>query len=126
MIRYYTKSVPLTVAKALRDAGYNELCFYFYHEDLNAKSSKIGTFTNWNEEPGFISMPTYAEVLDWLLNKEVLIEEETTPRTNGATNFIVRNTMSEPLFAICTDDWYKDFDTCIIKALEILKNYEHF
>ena len=126
MIKYYTKSVPLTVAKALRDAGYNEPCFYFYHEDLNAKSSNIGTFANWNEEPGFISMPTYAEVLDWLQSKEMLIETETSWRTSGASVFTVRNAVGEKLDSICNDDWFNDFDKAIIKALKCIENNEQF
>ena len=112
----YTKRVPFELAKGLKEAGFPQDNqhgpWYIYN----------GKLYFWSTRPGFWEAyaPTYAEVLDWLMEKEVAIN------ISGifvGPNFVWDWELYTPKFHE-SDDCYEEFEmavyTAISKALEIL------
>lgn len=77
--------VSLEAARLLKEKGYNEECDYcFYYDDYNDKWDFDYPHNLFDDEPmhynnetiddEMYSMPTKAEVIDWLESKGIMIE----------------------------------------------------
>lgn len=76
-VRNYSATIPYELGVLLKDAGYwDPRCAYesSYNGPCYFKPTKKfypeGAIADWNE---FVPAPTYADVIDWLFNKELVI-----------------------------------------------------
>lgn len=68
--------VPFETALLLKKKGYNGICDYYYTPDkqLHLGVTRVSNDTLDYENNGTVSAPAYHEVLDWLENKDIIIE----------------------------------------------------
>ena len=72
-MKHYTELVPFELAVKLRDCDYEQSII---HDTYNVNTKRI---EGWLPNENSINAPTYAEVLDWLADKEIYPQLDVAP-----------------------------------------------
>ena len=137
-MKYYTCVVPFDVAKKLKEAGYPQspgLNYYQIPENMPA-AGYVGNPENydyeqfWEYHDKIYTAPTYADVVDWLLDRGIFVQMEpwhTFALMNRMGFVYTINTLNEEDAKINREIW-NDFasfhlcmDSAIIRALELIE-----
>ena len=78
MKKHYTELIPYEIAEHFKEAGYREPALFRWRvrSEGDIICTNITPATDWNGDlnPSYTSAPTYAEAIDWLMDKGYAIE----------------------------------------------------
>ena len=134
-MKYYTEKVPFKIGEKLKEAGYwNPGCTYDSNYNgpcyigSNERFYEDGVVAPWDT---ITPAPTYAEVIDWLMEKGIFIQMEPwhTYALKERMGFVYEvNVVNEEKAQIDSEVWneFASFGLCIEeavkKAIEMLNN----
>lgn len=118
--------VSYEIALKLKELGFNEPCLASYEEEfLNIDSSDINKNFEWSEYSDCCSVPLWQQVLDWFLDKKILIQIPAIDDWNRWAVTIYMEDISCP-FYLASNLEYSEFDSyeeareaAILKAIEL-------
>lgn len=143
MNRYYTETIPVLLAEKLEEKGINipSIAKYIignqvrhYDRDYDGDMPIIGTreyhdgdlikFGRIDEEcnPICCNAPSYAEVFDWLMEKDIFIKLDITDKDDGTLGYVAEVIFiwNSSSFLGVYSTWHGAADAVINKALELI------
>lgn len=135
-MKHYTETISADLAKKLKEKGMPMTLWQNgnntdYIEVLETRQEIFDESQTYEIGVRF-QLPTYAEVLDWFMNKNVRVSVHTYPaREPFAWGYILwtmdgiqlydPNPMPHIMGLVCYPTWHEVVDAAITKALELIK-----
>ena len=132
-MKYHTETIPVTLAEKLKEKGYwnpgctitsqyNNACYY-----KDGRLYNDGVVADWDD---LIPAPTYAEVFDWFLEREIIIcigvddckkdGKWTYDYDYYIGRIIPPNKLVQADFVQLLETWHEAANAAIEKALELI------